>query len=368
MLDMSLSSTRGQSPLDIAIVGGGINGLCCAWTLAEHGHKVTLFERGKLMAHTSSASTKLLHGGLRYLENFHFRLVREALRERAWWLANVPELTQPVELFLPVSSTSPRPAWLLGLGLWLYDRLAGSAKIQPFRYLDHTELKAQTPEIRHADLSGGFRFFDGQMDDYALGLWVADRARESGARLVEHAEVSRVSTDGRLSHNGETSPFDRIFNVAGPWAETLLRESGVTSRYRLQLVRGSHILFEEPIDRGYFLQVPGEKRIFFVLPYKGRTLVGTTEEPHSLETPIRCSEQEAEYLVGAYNVYFRERESVSDIRDSFAGVRPLIRSAANPSRLSREYAIERRGKLITVFGGKWTTSRALAHRVSHELD
>jgi glycerol-3-phosphate dehydrogenase len=319
------------------------------------------------MSETSRASTKLLHGGLRYLEALHFRLVREALRERAWWLARVPELAKPVELYLPVHESSPRPTWVLGLGLWIYDLLAGRENIAPHRYLGREAFASSTPEIGHAGIKGGFRFYDGQMDDYALGQWVAERARDAGARILEDTGVSSLSTDGTLSVDGETERFDRVLNITGPWADALLERSGVPSRYRLELIRGSHILFDQPVGRGYFLQVPNDGRIFFILPYQGRTLVGTTEERQDAQRPVTCSEKEADYLVKAYNAYFREPKTVSDIAASFAGVRPLIRSAANPSKLSREYAIDRRDKLITVFGGKWTTARALAHRVSREI-
>jgi glycerol-3-phosphate dehydrogenase len=319
------------------------------------------------MSHTSSASTKLLHGGLRYLEHFHFRLVREALRERAWWLNQVPDLTQPVELFLPVHRSSPRPAWFIGLGLWFYDRLAGSANIAPHVRLAPEAFKTMTPEIRHDDIQGGFRFYDGQMNDYALGLWVAEQARNAGAVIQQESEVSRVSPDGYLTLDGIDKRFDRVLNIAGPWAEALLKRSGAASRYQLELIRGSHIIFDEPLARGYLLQAPQDGRIFFMLPYLGKTLVGTTEEHHRADQPVRCGEEEAKYLVDAYNAFFRNPRSPSDIADAFSGVRPLIRSAAAPSKLSREYAVERNDRLVTVFGGKWTTARALAQRVTEEI-
>ncbi|WP_058557568.1 glycerol-3-phosphate dehydrogenase/oxidase [Thiohalocapsa sp. ML1] len=354
-----------DTSLEIAIVGGGINGLCIAWVLAEQAHQVTLFERDQLMSQTSSASTKLLHGGLRYLETGQIRLVREALRERAWWLAQVPSLTQPLALYLPVYAASARAAWRIRTGLWLYDRLAGKTNIAPHARLDRAGFIAQAPELRPAGLRGGFRFFDGQMDDLALGLWVADQARQAGARLLEGAAVSRVSTSGMVTFNGETRHFDRVINVAGPWAEALLQQSGLRSRCRLELIRGSHILFDEPLDHGYCLQAPQDSRVFFVIPYQGRTLVGTTEERHNAQDwPPACHESEAHYLLTAYNAHFRRAKSVADIAASFAGVRPLVRSAAHPSKLSRDYTLERHDRLITVFGGKWTTTRALAHSVA----
>lgn len=352
-----------NTSLNIAIVGGGINGLCIAWVLAEQGHQVTLFERDQLMSQTSSASTKLLHGGLRYLETGQFRLVREALRARAWWLAAAPQLTRPITLYLPVSADSPRPAWQIRVGLWLYDRLAGADNIAPHERLDRDRFAAQTPHLRHDGLRHGFSITEGQMDDLALGLWVATRAREAGVQILEQQPVERVGRDGTLLAAGAERRFERIINVAGPWAEQLLRSSGIPSRHSILAVRGSHILLDTPLPHGYLLQAPQDGRVFFALPYQGRTLVGTTEVPcEPMPNSVACSEQEADYLLTAYNRRFSI--PCKHIVSTFAGLRPLLRSNARPSTLSREYAIEQDGKLITVFGGKWTTARALATRVS----
>ncbi len=161
--------------------------------------------------------------------------------------------------------------------------------------------------------------------------------------------------------------FDRIINVAGPWAEQFLHRAGIASRYRLDLVRGSHILFKETCAAGCLLQVPGERRIFFVLPYQGRTLVGTTEVRQGLDQPIECDDDEAGYLLDAYNSYFCANKAAADIVGRFAGLRPLVHSATDPSQATREYAIERHGLLISVFGGKWTTARRLGCVVAKQI-
>jgi glycerol-3-phosphate dehydrogenase len=353
--------------LRVAVVGGGINGVMIAWVLAKSGYQIELFEKSALIGATSAASTKLLHGGLRYLEHGHIELVREGLRERAWWLEAAPHLTRRVELVFPLYRDSPRSRLLIKAGLLLYDALAGTKRLGRHRWLPPIELVRFAPRLKNERLIGGFVFHDGQMDDRALGLWAADQARDCGARIREHTPVEHLSQEGVLTVHGERLLFDCVINAAGPWAKRLLDVSGIASRYDLDLVRGSHLLFNDPSDRGYLLQAFHDNRICFALPYKNSTLVGTTEVRQPLDEPIVCSDYEAGYLLSAYNQYFRESKSPADVKGCFSGLRPLIRSHSDPSRASREYAIERQNRLITVFGGKWTTSRALAQKVCERV-
>ncbi len=205
------------------------------------------------------------------------------------------------------------------------------------------------------------------MDDYKLGLWVANQAKTLGVKIFEQQPVKRIYLDGTLEITTNKKQYDAIINVAGPWAVSLLIDSQLSSSYQLDLVRGSHILFDNFLERGYFLPVPGEARICFVLPYKGKTLVGTTEVRQTLEQPIRCSEVEAKYLVKVYNSYFTDSKSINDINEAFSGVRPLLHSATEAHKTTREYAIETRGRLITVYGGKWTTARVLGKKVANAV-
>lgn len=338
-----------------------------AWALSQRGHRVELFEKDRLMGATSSASTKLLHGGLRYLETGHFRLVREALQERAWWIAQAPHLAQSIRLFLPAYEKVGRPAWLVRLGLACYDLLAYGSGFPRHRWHDSEDLGDSIPGLKTAGLQGGFSFLDAQMDDLALGLWAADQVRQMGVAIHEEAEVRTVDTSGYLEVGEQKLHFDCIINVAGPWAQQLLQRSNIPSRYRLDLVRGSHILFDGPCPAGCLLQVPGEKRVFFVLPYDGKILVGTTEVRQDLTASIECSNAEIDYLLRAYNYYFDNAKFRADVVACFAGLRPLIHSASDPGRATREYAIERNGNLISVFGGKWTTARKLGLAVANHI-
>jgi glycerol-3-phosphate dehydrogenase len=348
----------------IAVVGGGINGVMSASALRASGHDVVLLERDRLMGATSSASTKLLHGGLRYLEHGSFRLVREALGERAWWLGQAPHLCRPIPLLLPVRRIGGRSRTLLRVGLSMYDLLAGRSGLGRHRWLDPAELARRLPRLRISEFLGAFEFWDVQMDDHALGMWAAERARAMGVQIHESSAVTRVRLDGGCVVGGEALGFDLVVNCAGPWAQSLLEASGIEPRFTLDLVRGGHIVVDRPCASGMLAEVRGGRRIAFVLPWKERTLVGTTEVRQGLGDPVQCSDDERQYLRSFHDGLFADPLLDSEVVGSFAGIRPLIRSAGDPSRASREYEIDVQGRVLTVYGGKWTTARALGERVA----
>ncbi len=352
--------------MKVAVVGGGINGLCTAWALAESGHDVTLFERGELMQQTSIASSKLLHGGLRYLEHFEFSLVKKALSERQWWLDQVPGLTRRLPLLYPIYSHT-RSRWLVKSGMLLYDWLAGQKGIGRHRWLTPRQVRRCSPFLIQNKLKGAFLFFDGQMDDHALGLWVAEQCRTLSVDIRQHTPVMKLSDEGELRTESETFEFDRIINVAGPWSVDLLERSDIHLEHRLDLVRGSHLLLPHVSKFGHMLEVPDESRIVFVLPFKGETLLGTTEIRQSIDEPIVCSAEERKYLLNLYNFYFEPDVESSQIIREFSGLRPLLSGSSIASRASRDYRIIKQNRLLNVFGGKWTTARALARSVVSKL-
>jgi glycerol-3-phosphate dehydrogenase len=357
----------------IAVIGGGINGSGVTWELARRGYEVTLFEKGVCGAQTSSATTKMIHGGLRYLEHLHFALVRESLRERAWLLRNAPELVKPLEILLPVYEDSPRSRSAIKVGLVLYDRLAGSENIAAHRTLSVQELLTRAPLVEEG-LRGGFSYWDAQVDDFALVRTVVASAIRDGATVRERTRIDGVRRDGdewvlRTEH-GDEPHFDLIVNAAGPWMNELLRANGIEAPYVLSLVRGTHIVLTHAIsDTGLLLQSTSDRRVFFVLPWKGTTLVGTTEvvqeEPPDL---AHASAEEVEYLIHRFNRYFRTPITHDDVQSAFAGVRPLVGRATNPSAIGRDFRVVRDGNLINVFGGKMTTFMALARKVAMRAD
>jgi glycerol-3-phosphate dehydrogenase len=357
----------------VAVVGGGINGAGIAWELARRDYDVTLFEKGTCGAQTSSATTKMIHGGLRYLERMHVGLVRESLRERGWLLEHLPELVKPLEILLPVYADSPRRRITIRAGLAMYDSLAGHARIHRHRAFSAAELLERAPLVE-VGLRGGFSFWDAQVDDFQLVRTVIASARRDGATIRERTRVVSLRRDGDAwivrTHHGDESRFDLVVNAAGPWMNELLAENRLKARYVLSLVRGSHLVLRHRVSEpGLLLQSTGDKRVFFVLPWKGTTLVGTTEvvQREPLDA-VAASDEEIEYLLARFNRYFRDPIARADIASTFAGVRPLVGRATNPSAIGRDFRVVRSGNVINVFGGKMTTFMALARQVALRAD
>lgn len=368
---------------DLLIIGGGINGCGLARDAAGRGLSVALFEKGDLAGGTSSASTKLIHGGLRYLEYFEFRLVREALAERETLLAIAPHIIRPMRFVLP-HHEGLRPAWMLRLGLFVYDHLGGRRLLPATRGLDLRGDPAGAPLENPG--ARAFEYSDCRADDARLVTLNAVDAAERGALIETRARVVSAKRDGgiwrgRIESNGGAREVEArvIVNAAGPWAGDVLEGVlGQRSGAKLRLVQGSHIVVPKLYDhdRGYIFQ-NADGRIVFAIPFEGDfTLIGTTDRDWSGPPEnVSASAEEIDYLCAAANEYFRRKITPADAVWSYSGVRALRDGGgAKAQAASRDYFLELdRGPdgagapVLSIFGGKITTYRRMAERALEAL-
>lgn len=370
---------------DVLVVGGGINGCGIARDLAGRGFRVVLCERDDLASHTSSSSTKLIHGGLRYLEYYEFSLVRKALAEREVLLRSAPHIMWPLRFVMP-HDAAMRPAWMVRMGLFLYDHLARREVLPGSRGLDLRRHEAGTP--LKPEFTRGFVYSDGWVDDARLVALNAVDAAERGASILTRTSCVSAVRDARgwtaaLAGEDGTSTLVRaraLVNAAGPWAESFLRgiarpaAGEVLATRSLRLVKGSHIVvpkcFEH--DYAYIFQNP-DKRIIFAIPYEGDfTLIGTTDVEIEGEPGAACIDaDETAYLCEQASRYFRAPVRPADVVWSYAGVRPLLDDASgDPSAVTRDYLLEANAAaapLLSIWGGKITTFRKLAEDAADEI-
>ncbi|TBU95582.1 glycerol-3-phosphate dehydrogenase [Phytopseudomonas dryadis] len=380
---MPSSTTLPANPLaevyDIAVVGGGINGVGIACDAAGRGLSVFLCEKDDLAQHTSSASSKLIHGGLRYLEHHEFRLVREALAEREVLLAKAPHIVKPLRFILP-HRPHLRPAWMIRAGLFLYDHLGKRETLPASRGL---RFGAGSP--LKAEIARGFEYSDCWVDDARLVVLNAMAAREQGAHVHTRTRCVSARRSKGLWHihleREDGSLFSvrarALVNAAGPWVARFIRDDlKQTSPYGIRLIQGSHIIVPRLFDgeQAYILQNE-DRRIVFAIPYLERfTLIGTTDREYQGDpAAVSISDAETDYLLNVVNAHFRNSISRADILHSFAGVRPLCDDESDePSAVTRDYtlALSASGEdapLLSVFGGKLTTYRKLAESALGQL-
>jgi glycerol-3-phosphate dehydrogenase len=368
--------------VDLFVIGGGINGAGIARDAAGRGLSVVLCEKDDLAEGTSSRSGKLVHGGLRYLEYYEFRLVREALIEREVLMNAAPHIIWPMRFVLP-HSPRDRPAWLVRLGLFLYDHLGGRKKLPGTRMLD----LRRDPEgaALKDDYTKGFEYSDCWVDDARLVVLNAIDAAERGAEVLTRSpcisarrENGKWRVTTRNSVTGETREFDArmLVNAAGPWVtDVLTRVAGANSARNVRLVKGSHIVVPKfwKGENAYLVQ-NHDKRVIFINPYeRDKALIGTTDIAYEGRAEdVSVDESEIQYLLDAVNLYFKEELGREDVLTSFSGVRPLFDDGqGNPSAVTRDYVfdVDETGgaPMLNIFGGKITTYRELAERGMHKI-
>ena len=368
--------------LDLFVIGGGINGVGIARDAAGRGLNVALCEKDDLAEGTSSRSGKLVHGGLRYLEYYEFRLVREALIEREVLLNAAPHIIWPLRFVLP-HSPQDRPAWLVRLGLFLYDHLGGRKKLPGTRMLNLHRDPEGAP-IRD-EYPRGFEYSDCWVDDARLVILNALSAAQKGAIILTRTPAVSVRREGgawTITVRHKDTGQERIFrakcivNCAGPWVTDVInRVAGSNSSRNVRLVKGSHIIVPKFwAGANAYLVQNHDKRVIFINPYDGdKALIGTTDIAYDGKAEDVCAdESEIDYLLKAVNRYFKEKLRREDVLHTFSGVRPLFDDGkGNPSAVTRDYVfdLDETGgaPLLNVFGGKITTFRELAERGMQRL-
>ena len=367
---------RRQGPWDVAIIGGGATGVGIAVDAASRGYSVVLLEQGDFGAGTSSRSTKLVHGGVRYLQQGNLSLVREGLRERAILRQNAPHLVTSLPLVIPAYEWWERP-WY-GAGLKLYDLLSGRSDFASSRLLSRPATLRILPTLQPSGLRGGVLYHDGRFDDARLLIHLAWTAAEQGAALLNYAPVLGVTTnaggavDGVLARDLESGhelrlPARVVINATGAFADAVRRLAAPDVDAMVAPSQGTHIvLSQEFLPGATAIMVPRTRdgRVMFAIPWRGHTLVGTTDTPvpDPLVEPLPRA-QEIDFLLETIARYLRQVPGRADVLSAFAGIRPLLgaKQTRGTADLSRDYTIRvDRSGLVTIAGGKWTTYRRMA--------
>lgn len=374
-----MENDRAITVVDAIILGAGINGCGIASELAEAGLQVVVLEKNTVGSGTSSKSSRLIHGGLRYLEQFQFGLVREALMDRQELLEKYPHLVKLKPFYLPIYRSSPRPAWMIWGGLKLYDLLASRKSGHPSKIVRKTLFREVAPQLKQSGLSAVFKYYDAKTDDLKLTQTVGYEARRKGAVIHQFTTINSIagSENEYLVHSNRGSYAAPILiNATGPWIDEVNAGLKLPARYHIRKISGIHVILQGLLTRDLmFMQTPG-KRIFFIIPEpeNDQTIIGTTErEETDTMDSVAVNPGDVDYLINQVNKYLEDdhRISADSVKSFYIGVRPLIAHRDNPTDLSREYILDRhlmgQTNLIHVFGGKLTTYLSLARKVRELL-
>jgi glycerol-3-phosphate dehydrogenase len=373
---------------DICIIGGGATGAGVALDATLRGYKVLLIEKGDFACQTSSKSTKLVHGGVRYLEqavkklDWHqFKMVYKALHERKILLKNAPHLAHPLGLLTPCYTRWERLYYRIGM--WLYDKISGSTNLKSSRGLSKKEIQAEFPSIESHHLRGGVLYYDGQLNDARYALAILKEAERLGACILNYAslasfelgakslKIKKVVFSDLLSKESHTIPVKAVVNATGPFTDKIRALANPRMKPRMKVSRGAHVVLPAEFWQGETaLLIPktDDGRVIFVIPWRDYVLVGTTDDPDTLsESPV-ILEAEKAYLISYFNRYSSKKATLEDISATFVGQRPLLQAQLDSTlntdtkSLVRDHEVEvdGRSKLVSIMGGKWTTYRVMA--------
>ncbi|NHZ86065.1 MAG: FAD-dependent oxidoreductase [Planctomycetia bacterium] len=367
--------TNSNYKSDIIILGAGINGSGIARELAMSGKTITVIDKSTIGSGTSSKSSRLIHGGLRYLETLQFKLVREALLDRQELLKIYPDLVKMKSFYIPIYKPSPRPAWMIWFGLKFYDLLSGKNKQHHSRVIPRKQFNVHAASFKQEGLKAVFHYYDAKTNDLQLTQRVAQDAIENGASFYENTFISTITNNKeffivRTSQGDFTAPI--LINASGPWIDEVNSKFEFPAKFSIRKISGIHITIEGLLTNDLMFMQTKQKRIFFIIPEpeNNQTLIGTTErEETDLIDDITIREEDILYLIENINNYLKPGFQIlrKNVKDAFIGVRPLVAEAENPTNLSREYELDKHTfgntTLLHVFGGKLTTYLSLARKV-----
>lgn len=372
-----LSCLAGKD-FDLLIIGGGIVGAGVAWDAALRGFSVALVEKGDFASGTSSKTTKLIHGGIRYLEQMEFRLVRQAAYERNLLLKNAPGYVKPLPFLIPVVGSSPRPWPLIWLGTHLYSWISGKSPLPRYQFLNKEELLRKEPVLSGIPVRKGVLYYDAQMDDVGLVLATLEAASQAGAVLANHSTVTRflleqgrvagVDVKDKWTGNVFQIRARVVVNAAGPWADRVRQLADPSVSPIVRKSKGIHIVYPDlGLHEAILLSAPSDQRIFFLIPWRGSTLIGTTDTDYDGDPDdAKAEDEDIDYLIRETNRLLPHLKiEKGKIISTFAGVRPLVaQERKDPWAVSRAHLIHEDGNgLVSVVGGKFTTYRKIAEEV-----
>lgn len=370
-----------NSNYDLIIIGGGINGASIARDAVLRGLRVCLLEKDVYGSGSSSKSSKLAHGGLRYLENFEFRLVQETLRERDILLKCASKYVSPLKFLYPVYSFSKRPLWQVRTGMWMYSLLTMQNALPKYDMLSKHDIEKDCPILKTDQLKGGAHYYDGQMQDYELILANIKDAKENGAHAFEHSKVINFIKDNQKvigveveQHNKKLFIYGKcIVNASGAWSNKTAEKDNSLKQPLVAPTKGVHIIVKSlGLNQALILETPQDHRIFFIIPWEGKTLIGTTDTPFEGNLDhVVADNSDINYLLTASNYYLKDISLThNDIIETYAALRPLQFSEKGASNRSRDFSlIESDSELIHLFGGKYTSYRYMAEcTVNHIIN
>jgi glycerol-3-phosphate dehydrogenase len=379
-VDMLYQLRQRETPWDVAVIGGGATGLGAAVDAASRGYDVCLLEKADFAKGTSSRSTKLVHGGVRYLQQGNITLVMEALRERGRLLKNAPHIVRDLAFIVPSYQWWESP-WY-GIGLKVYDTLAGRYGFGKSSYLSRDKLIEAIPSISQKGLRGGTRYYDGQFDDARLAINLAQTAAEQGATVVNYCGVTELIkndeglVEGVMARDYETDETFNIFahsviNATGPFSDEIRRMDHGKAGSIIKPSQGTHIVLDRsflPCDSAIMVPHTSDGRVMFAIPWHNVCVVGTTDVPiDRIEQEPEPTDDEIDFILETANRYLAKRAGRADICSVFAGIRPLVKEGGDESTasVSRDHSIliDQNSGLITIAGGKWTTYRRMAEEV-----